>query len=268
LRRRERSSAPGWFGFGRHARRARGDGSCVAGFPLTNRPALDVTRAATGRDYRRRFGAFSAERFKTAHRRRSSHRTECRSRADRAEGNGVIRAASFAGRSVESDAPCEHHSVTRDALPVHRVYVDGFFSDATEVTNEDSRSSSRRRSTSPLQSGRQRPKRFLDAKISWRARGLTPTATKVSPTITSGGATRKGELASSRGPFEQDHRQGESPSRSARLRRRRSLCEVDGSVYPRAEWEFAARGLAGKPIRGATIFRRADSRANTYQGVR
>ena len=31
---------------------------------------------------------------------------------------------------------CGLPGVTRDALPVHRVYVDGFWMDATEVTNE------------------------------------------------------------------------------------------------------------------------------------
>src|SRR5207249_850013 len=34
-----------------------------------------------------------------------------------------------------SEGLCEVHGVTRDALPVHRVYVDGFWMDATEVTN-------------------------------------------------------------------------------------------------------------------------------------
>ena len=41
------------------------------------------------------------------------------------------------GSHVESEAFCALPGLTRDALPVHRVYVDGFWMDATEVTNED-----------------------------------------------------------------------------------------------------------------------------------
>jgi len=40
------------------------------------------------------------------------------------------------GSSVESESLCGQPGVTRDALPVHRVYVDGFWMDKTEVTNE------------------------------------------------------------------------------------------------------------------------------------
>ncbi len=41
------------------------------------------------------------------------------------------------GSTVESESHCALPGLTRDALPVHRVYVDGFWMDATEVTNED-----------------------------------------------------------------------------------------------------------------------------------
>jgi formylglycine-generating enzyme len=40
------------------------------------------------------------------------------------------------GSTVESESLCGLPGVTRDALPIHRVYVDGFWMDATEVTNE------------------------------------------------------------------------------------------------------------------------------------
>ena len=40
------------------------------------------------------------------------------------------------GADAGSDALCMHGSVTRDAQPVHRVSVGGFWMDATEVTNE------------------------------------------------------------------------------------------------------------------------------------
>jgi sulfatase modifying factor 1 len=38
------------------------------------------------------------------------------------------------GSHVESESHCEVPGVTKDALPVHRVHVDGFWMDATEVT--------------------------------------------------------------------------------------------------------------------------------------
>ena len=40
------------------------------------------------------------------------------------------------GSHAESEGHCAMPGVTADALPVHRVYVDGFWMDATEVTNE------------------------------------------------------------------------------------------------------------------------------------
>ena len=39
------------------------------------------------------------------------------------------------GATAASEGMCELHGVTRDALPVHRVYVDPFWMDETEVTN-------------------------------------------------------------------------------------------------------------------------------------
>ncbi len=40
------------------------------------------------------------------------------------------------GCDAESESLCSLPGVTRDALPIHRVAVDGFWMDATEVTNE------------------------------------------------------------------------------------------------------------------------------------
>jgi formylglycine-generating enzyme required for sulfatase activity len=40
------------------------------------------------------------------------------------------------GSTIETESLCGLPGVTRDAQPVHRVYVDGFWMDATEVTNE------------------------------------------------------------------------------------------------------------------------------------
>ena len=40
------------------------------------------------------------------------------------------------GSTVASEAMCGLPGLTRDAQPIHRVYVDGYWMDATEVTNE------------------------------------------------------------------------------------------------------------------------------------
>jgi formylglycine-generating enzyme required for sulfatase activity len=40
------------------------------------------------------------------------------------------------GSTVASESMCGSPGLTRDALPVHRVFVDGFWMDQTEVTNE------------------------------------------------------------------------------------------------------------------------------------
>jgi formylglycine-generating enzyme len=40
------------------------------------------------------------------------------------------------GSTAETESLCGLPGTTRDALPVHRVYVDGFWMDATEVSNE------------------------------------------------------------------------------------------------------------------------------------
>ncbi|UUW11415.1 formylglycine-generating enzyme family protein [Flavobacterium plurextorum] len=40
------------------------------------------------------------------------------------------------GSNVEDESLCSIKGVTKDAAPVHRVYVDGYYMDETEVTNE------------------------------------------------------------------------------------------------------------------------------------
>ncbi len=41
------------------------------------------------------------------------------------------------GSNVEDESLCSIKGVTKDAAPVHRVYVDGYYMDQTEVTNEE-----------------------------------------------------------------------------------------------------------------------------------
>nr|WP_250349200.1 SUMF1/EgtB/PvdO family nonheme iron enzyme [Flavobacterium anhuiense] len=41
------------------------------------------------------------------------------------------------GTNVEDESLCSIKGVTKDAAPIHRVYVDGYYMDETEVTNEE-----------------------------------------------------------------------------------------------------------------------------------
>ncbi|KRD06421.1 sulfatase-modifying factor 1 [Flavobacterium sp. Root901] len=41
------------------------------------------------------------------------------------------------GSNVEDESLCSLSGVTKDAAPIHRVYVDGYYMDKTEVTNEE-----------------------------------------------------------------------------------------------------------------------------------
>ncbi|MDP5200157.1 formylglycine-generating enzyme family protein [Flavobacterium sp. DG2-3] len=41
------------------------------------------------------------------------------------------------GSNVEDESLCSIKGVTKDAAPIHRVYVDGYYMDETEVTNEE-----------------------------------------------------------------------------------------------------------------------------------
>lgn len=41
------------------------------------------------------------------------------------------------GSNVEDESLCSIKGVTKDAAPIHRVYVDGYYMDKTEVTNEE-----------------------------------------------------------------------------------------------------------------------------------
>ena len=179
------------------------------------------------------------------------------------------------GSHVESEALCALPGVTRDALPVHRVYVDGFWMDATEVTNDDYAA-------------------FVKATGYVTIAERTPTAAEfpnAPPESLVAGST---VFTPTPGPVPlHDHyqwwryqkgaswRQPEGPGSSVRGRGRYPVVQIaydDAVAYARwagkrlpteAEWEFAARGgLAGKLYAWGDAFRPGDrAMANTYQGT-
>ena len=178
------------------------------------------------------------------------------------------------GSTAESEAMCGLPGVTKDALPVHRVYVDGFWMDATELTNEEFARFVEATNYVTVAERAPTAEEFPDAPPESLVAGsvvFTPTAQTV-PVDNHYRWWRYQKGASWRHP--------EGPASTIKGREKYPVVHIayeDAEAYARwagkrlpteAEWEFAARGgWTGKLYAWGDEFHPHErAEANTYQG--
>src|SRR5215510_10960267 len=179
------------------------------------------------------------------------------------------------GSSTESESLCTMPGMSRDASPIHRVYVDGFWMDATELTNEEFEKFVKATGYVTIAERTPTAAEFPGAPPENLVAGstvFTPTAAPV-PLDNHYQWWRYVAGANWRHPI--------GPGSDLTGREKYPVVQVayaDAAAYAawagkslptEAEWEFAARGgLSGKVYAWGDGFRPEDRpMANTYQGT-
>ena len=178
------------------------------------------------------------------------------------------------GATASSEGLCELHGVTHDALPVHRVYVDGFWMDATEVTN--AQFAQFVKATGYVTVAERTP--TLEEFPGAPAENLVAGSTVFTPTLAPVVLNDHYQWWRYQKGANWRHPQG--PGSGLKSRDRYPVVQVayeDAAAYAKwagkrlpteAEWEFAARGgLSGKLYAwGDELHPAGKAMANTYQG--
>ncbi|WP_316632943.1 formylglycine-generating enzyme family protein [uncultured Flavobacterium sp.] len=178
------------------------------------------------------------------------------------------------GSNVEDESLCSIKGATRDANPIHRVYVDGFYMDKTEVTNDQFEAFVKATGYVTLAEKKPKHEDYPDAPLENLFAGsavFTPTPAKVDLgnymqwwTYVAGADWRhpEGSTSSIKG-------RGNYPVVQVSYDDAAAYAKWAGKRLPtEAEWEFAARGgKAGQLYAwGNTLKPKGKFQANIYQG--